>query len=176
MAMYEWICRDCNIWWDRDLKLGTAPKRTKCPKCKKLCSRYYQQQNVAISFKDDGNCNKNSNANDFHTVRRRYQKVAEQGYDKDSANRFLRNQIAATKKATDDESFRYKAAQVDWHKFAKDRGLKKVGDKEAVQKQENAKNLTIDAYDRANKMGYKDIGSTKLDIAKPNKNEPKPQK
>jgi len=176
MAIYEWICRECNIWWDRDLKLGTAPKRTKCPKCKELCSRYYQQQNVGISFKDDGNCNKNSNANDFHTVRRRYQKVAEQGYDKDSANRFLHNQIRNTTNAMNDESFRYKAAKVDWHKFAEDRGLKKVGDKEARDKVEKAKKLTSEAYDRANKQGYKDIGSTKLDIAKPNKNEPKPQK
>ena len=176
MAIYEWICRDCNIWWDRDLKLGTAPKRTKCPKCGALSSRYYQQQNVAVSFKDDGNCNKNSNANDFHTVRRRYQKVAEQGYDKDSANRFLHNEIKKSKTAMDDESFRYKTAQIDWHKFAESRGLKKVGDKEARQKQENSRKLTEQAYDRANKQGYKDIGSTKLDIAKPNKNEPKPQK
>jgi hypothetical protein len=176
MAMYEWICRECNIWWDRDLKLGTAPKRTKCPKCGNLCSRYYQQQNVGISFKDDGNCNKNSNANDFHTVRRRYQKVAEEGYDQDSADRFLRTQIDASKKAQDDESYRYKSANIDWHKFADARGLKKVGDAEARQKQENARKLTEKAYDTANKMGYKDIGSTTLDIAKPNKNEPKPQK
>jgi hypothetical protein len=177
MAMYEWICRDCNIWWDRDLKLGTAPKRTKCPKCGKLCSRYYQQQNVAVSFKDDGAGNAaNQGVNDFHTIRRRYQKFAQDGYDKDSANTFLHGQIKASKNAMDDESFRYKSAQIDWHKYAESRGLKKVGDKEAQQKVKNAKRLTEDAYDRANKQGYKDIGSTKLDIAKPNKNEPKPQK
>ena len=177
MAMYEWICRDCNIWWDREYDLGKAPKRTKCPKCGKLSSRYWQQQNVGVSFKDDGNCNKdNPGVNDFQTVKRRYQKVAEQGFDKDSANRFLHNQIDASKKAQNDESFRYKAAKMDWHKYAESRGLKKVGDAEAKQKQENAKKLTEQAYDRANKMGYKDIGKTHLDIAKPNKNEPKPQK
>ena len=175
MAMYEWVCRDCNIWWDRDLKLGTAPKRTKCPKCGKLCSRYYQQQNVGISFKDDGNCNKNSNANDFHTVRRRYQKVAEQGFDKDSANRFLRRQIEASRNAQNDESFRYKAAQIDYHKLAEVKGAKKLSDAEAKQKMENSRKLTQQAYDNANKMGYKDIGSTSLDISKTNKNEPRPQ-
>jgi hypothetical protein len=130
-----------------------------------------------VSFKDDGNCNKdNPSVNDFQTVRRRYQKVAEQGWDKDSADRFLNKEIKASKQSMDDETFRYKSAQIDWHKFAESRGLKKVSESEARQKQENARKLTEQAYDRANKMGYKDIGSTKLDIAKPNKNEPKPQK
>jgi hypothetical protein len=174
MAMYEWVCRDCNIWWDRECDLGKAPKRTKCPECGKLCSRYWQQQNVGVSFKDDGNCNKNSNANDFHTVRRRYQKVAEEGYDKDSANRFLRTQIKASKKAQDDEAFRYKGARIDWDKFAESRGLEKVGQKAAEKKIESSRKLTAEAYDKANKMGYKDIGKTELDIAKPNKNEKTP--
>ena len=172
MPTYEWICRECNIYWDRECRLGKAPDRTRCPKCKSLSPRYWQQQGVAISFKDDGNCNKNSNVNDFHTVRRRYQKVAEKGYDKKSANTFLRNQIEASKKAQDNEDFRYKSAEVDWHKLADDRGLKKVSEKEAKEKQERSRKLTGDAYHRANNMGYKDIGSEKLDVAKPNKNKP----
>jgi len=68
-----------------------------------------------------------------------------------------------------DESFRYKSANIDWDKFAKSRGLRKVGETEAKNKMERAKKLTGEAYDRANKMGYKDIGSNKLDIKKPNK-------
>ena len=176
MAIYEWVCIECNIWWDRDLPLGTAPKRTKCPECVKLCSRYYQQQNVGISFKDDGNCNKNSNANDFHTVRRRYEKVAKEGFDKDAGDRFLRRQILASKDSQDREDFRYKSAQIDYHKMAEVKGAKKLSDKEANQKMESSRKLTMDAYDKANKMGYKDIGSTNLDIAKVNKNEPTPQK
>ena len=68
-----------------------------------------------------------------------------------------------------DESFRYRPANIDWDKFAKSRGLKKVGDVEAHKKVERARKLTAEAYDRANQMGYKDIGSDKLDIKKPNK-------
>ena len=173
MPIYEWVCRDCNIWWDRECDVGKAPKRTKCPKCGKLSNRYWQQQNVAISFKDDGNCNKdNPGVNDFQTVRRRYQKVAEQGYDQDSANTFLKKQIEHSKRAQNDETLRYKSAEIDWDKFADHRGLKKVGDKEVRNKVESSRKLTEQAYDRANKMGYKDIDSTKLDIAKPNKNKP----
>lgn len=173
MAIYEWVCRECNIWWDRECDPGKAPNRTKCPKCKKLSNRYWQQQNVSISFNDDGNCNKtNPGVNDFHTVKRRYQKVVEKGWDKDSANKWLHKSIEKTKKYTDEEAYRYKSAEIDWHKLADSRGLKKVGEKEAQKKQERSRKLTKEAYDRANKMGYKDIGSDKLDVAKPNKNKP----
>ena len=67
MAIYEWICRDCNIWWDRDLSVGKAPDRTRCPKCKKLSHRYWQQQGVTVSYKDDGAGNQNNpGVQDFH--------------------------------------------------------------------------------------------------------------
>jgi len=73
MAAYEWICRECNIWWDRECRVGKAPDRTKCPKCKALSHRYFQHS-VPISFKDDGAGNQNNpGVQDFHTVRRRYQ-------------------------------------------------------------------------------------------------------
>ena len=74
------------------------------------------------------------------------------------------------------EEFRYKAATIDYDKYAEAKGLKKVSDTEARKKMESSRKLTADAYDKANKMGYKDIGETSLDIAKPNKNEPRPQK
>ena len=169
MAAFEWICRECNIWWDRECAPGKAPDRTRCPKCKTLSNRYWQQQGVAISFKDDGNCNKNSNANDFHTVKRRYQKVAEEGYDQKSANTFLRQQIEASRNAQDDESYRYKAANINYDKMAEDGLVTKLSDAEALAKKERAKKLTAEAYDRANQMGYKDIGKAELEITKPQK-------
>tara|TARA_R110000744_G_scaffold198025_1_gene317220 strand:+ start:79 stop:594 length:516 start_codon:yes stop_codon:yes gene_type:complete len=169
MPTYEWVCRDCKLFWDRECRLGKAPDRTRCPECNKLSSRYWQQQGVAISFKDDGNCNKNSNANDFHTVKRRYQKVAEEGYDQKSANTFLRQQIEASRGAQDDESYRYKPANINYDKLAEDGLVTKLSDKEALAKKERAKKLTAEAYDRANQMGYKDIGKTELEITKPQK-------
>jgi hypothetical protein len=172
MAAYEWICRECNIWWDRECRVGKAPDRTKCPKCKALSHRYFQQS-VPISFKDDGAGNQNNpGVQDFHTVRRRYQKHFEHGYDKDSGNRWLHQNIKKSKEATDDESIRYKSANIDWDKFAQSRGLNKVSEAQTRKKIESSKKLTADAYDKANKMGYKDIGSEKLDITKPNKNKP----
>jgi len=160
MPNYNWICRECSIYWDRECAIGKAPERTRCPKCKKLSHRYYEAMNIGVSFNDD---------KDFHTVRRRYQKHAEKGYDKDSANRFLRRQIEASKNTQDDESFRYKSANFKWDKMAEDGVVKKLSDKKAIAKRERARKLTEDAYHRANKMGYKDINKTHLDITKPQK-------
>lgn len=160
MPNYNWICRECSIYWDRECAIGKAPERTRCPKCKKLSHRYYEAMNIGVSFNDD---------KDFHTVRRRYQKHAEKGYDKDSANRFLRRQIEASKNSQDDESFRYKSANFRWDKMAEDGVVKKLSDKKAIAKRERARKLTEDAYHRANKMGYKDINKTHLDITKPQK-------
>jgi phage FluMu protein Com len=160
MANFNWICRECSIYWDREYDLGKAPERTKCPQCKKLSNRYYLKENIGVSFKDD---------KDFHTVRRRYQKHAEKGYDKDSANRFLRQQIEKSRSWQDDETYRYKSANFNYEKMAGDGVVKKLSDKETSEKIDRAKKLTIDAYDKANKMGYKDIGKDKLDITKPQK-------
>ena len=169
MPIFEWVCPECRIFWDRECKIGKAPKRTKCPECSKLSEKYWQNANVGISFGDDGCGNRGTGANDFHTVRRRYQKHAEKGYDKDSANRFLRRQIEASKNTQDDESFRYKSANFKWDKMAEDGVVKKLSDKKAIAKRERARKLTEDAYHRANKMGYKDINKTHLDITKPQK-------
>ena len=54
--------------------------------------------------------------------------------------------------------------------MARDGLCKKVDSSERMQKKmESQKSVTLDAYNRANELGYKDIGSTKLDITKPQK-------
>jgi len=103
-------------------------------------------------------------------VRARHKKHAEKGYDKTSADRWLKHSIEGTKRATNDESFRYKEAKLNYKKLAEDGLVRKLSDKETANKIETGGKLTKQAYDIANKMGYKDIGSDKLDITKPNKN------
>lgn len=171
MTVYEWVCMECNTFWDRDCPMGKAPKRTKCPICKKLRGRYYQNANVGVSFKDDGTGNHTGGANDFYTVRRRYEKHAQNGYDKDSANRFLNKQIEITKRAMNDESYRYKPVDIKWEELAKDGKIKRASSNHINKKIENAKKLTEDAYDRASKLGYRDTQGNKLDITKPLKQQ-----
>jgi len=110
-------------------------------------------------------------ANDFHTVRRRYQKVAEHGFDKDSANRFLRKSIEQSKQAAADESYRYKPMNINWEELAKDGIVKKTSERNVANKIERAKKLTQEAYDRADKLGYRDTQGNKLDITKPQKQQ-----
>ena len=163
MATYDWICRECNIWWEREYDVGKAPDRTKCPKCRTLSHRYWQNQGVAVKFGDDM---------DFHTVRARHKKVQAQGFDKTAGDRWLRTSIEGTTRAMNDETQRYSQMDIDWDKLAKSRGLEKVGERETRNKMERSRKLTAEAYDIANKQGYRDIGSEKLDIAKPEKNNP----
>lgn len=172
MPTYSWKCDDCEISWDRECDIGKAPDRTRCPECNKLCDRDWESQNVSVSFKDDGVGNKNNpGANDFHTIKKRYRKFAEKGWDKDSADRWLNKSIKQSKEVMNDESYRYRSLNLNYEKMAKDGLVKKLSDKESRQKVERAKKLTEQAYDNANKMGYKDSGSNKLDITKPQKQQ-----
>lgn len=158
MPTYEWKCFDCNMSWDRECKLGKAPDRTRCGVCNKLCGRNWENITITPSFGDD---------KDFHTVRARHKKVEEKGFDKTAANRFLHREIKKSEDAMNDESYRYRPATINYEKLAEDGHAKKLTDKEATEKLARAKKLTIDAYDKANKMGFKDIGKENLDITKP---------
>ena len=140
MANFNWICRECSIYWDRDYAIGKAPERTKCPKCKKLSHRYYLKENIGVSFCDD---------KDFHTVRRRYQKHAQKGFDKDSANRWYRNNIQASKDAMDEGHAHYEPMIFRPDKMAEKGRARKLNDKEVSEKIETAKNLTASTYDKA---------------------------
>lgn len=53
MTIYEWICKDCEHFWERDCKFGKAPRKTKCPTCGKLCEQYFSSA-PAIHFKGAG--------------------------------------------------------------------------------------------------------------------------
>ena len=79
--------------------------------------------------------------------------------------------IEQSKLAAADESFRYKPMHLKYDKLAKDRGLKKLSANEVERKINNAKKLTEEAYDRANKLGYRDVQGNKLDITKPQKQQ-----
>ena len=104
-------------------------------------------------------------------MRSRHKRHAEKGYDKTAGDRWLNRSIKDTKDAMNDESFRYKPAQINYKKLAEDGLVKKLSDKETSEKIERAGNMTKQAYDVANEKGYKDIGSTKLDITKPQKQQ-----
>ena len=52
MVVYEWICEDCKLYWERDYPIAKNPNRTKCPECKKLCERLWEA--TPVHFKGYG--------------------------------------------------------------------------------------------------------------------------
>jgi len=151
MAIFEWICRDCDVFWDRECSVGKAPKRTKCPKCKKLCDKYWENANTAISFKDDGcgNANGTGGAMDFHTIKQRYRKFAKDGYDKDSAHRWYHRQMEASKASANDDTYRYKPVYLRPDRLVETGEARKLSPKEQSEKLRRARKLTADTYDKA---------------------------
>ena len=149
MPVYEYACRECEVSWELEADVGKAPKTPDCPECKEEGFRYYGNQYLNISFKDDGSGNRGTGANDFHTVRMRYKKFAKEGYDQDSANRFLHRNIRETTERLVDDTARYKPVYLRPDKLVETGEARKLSDKEQSEKLEKARKLTADAYNKA---------------------------
>ena len=39
MSIYQYVCHDCKLIWDREYRLAKNPTRTRCPECKTLCEK-----------------------------------------------------------------------------------------------------------------------------------------
>ena len=52
MAIYEFICHDCEVIWEREAAMSKAPSRSRCPECKKLSNRHWGE--VPVMFNGDG--------------------------------------------------------------------------------------------------------------------------
>ena len=158
MPFYEWICHDCKLMWERECDLGKAPGRTRCPECKKLSNRNFESINV--SWGDDM---------DFHTHRSRVKKVQEKGWDKTAADRWLTNRIKDHKAYINDESYRYRPANIKWDALARDGYARELEGEEKTKALENRKTMTETAYNKANQMGYRQADGSKLTPTKPQK-------
>ena len=58
MAIYEFICHDCEVIWEREAPMSKAPSRSRCPECKKLKNRHWGDDPVTF------------NGNDYYTNKR----------------------------------------------------------------------------------------------------------
>lgn len=53
MAIYEWKCDECKLFWEREYPFAKNPRRTRCPECNKLSERYFSKA-PAVHFKGGG--------------------------------------------------------------------------------------------------------------------------
>jgi putative FmdB family regulatory protein len=143
MPIYQYNCEDCLIIWEKECPIGKAPKKVKCKSCSSRCERFFDEIN--FSFGDDG-CGGASNkgAMDFYSVKQRYRKFAVKGFDKDSANKFLKRSIAESGERLAERSGRYKKVDFNWDNMARDGIVKRLSDKETTEKIERSKKITQD--------------------------------
>ena len=153
MPSYEYSCKECSVVWDIEAPLAKAPKTAECPMCDEQRNRYYGNQSCNFSFKDDGLHNHagKRGANDFHTVRRRYEKFAKEGMDKDSANRWYNKEIENSKQHMKAGHLHYKPMHFNMPEWEKQGLAKGVNDKRRAEKIENAKKMTRIVYDKIGK-------------------------
>jgi putative FmdB family regulatory protein len=56
MPMYDFICHDCKVFFEKKYPMVKAPGRSKCPECGKLANRDYQD--IAVHFIGECHTNK----------------------------------------------------------------------------------------------------------------------
>lgn len=49
---FEYVCRACEILFERDFRIGNAEKEVPCPECEKPCKRHYG--NMSFILKGGG--------------------------------------------------------------------------------------------------------------------------
>ena len=87
MAIYEFICHDCEVIWEREAPMSKAPSRSRCPECKKLKNRHWGE--VPVMF----------NGKDYYTNKRKQHKLVYE--DKAKGKEVAENLLDATKRMSE---------------------------------------------------------------------------
>ena len=88
MAVYEFICHDCEVIWEREAPMSKAPSRSRCPECKKLSNRHWGE--VPVMF----------NGKDYYTNKRKQHNLVYN--DKAKGKEIAENLLDATKRMSED--------------------------------------------------------------------------
>ena len=93
MAIYEFICHDCKVIWEREAPMSKAPSRSRCPECKKLKNRHWGD--VPVMF----------NGKDYYTNKRKQHKLVYE--DKAKGKEVMENILDATKRMSEETKSPY---------------------------------------------------------------------
>ena len=143
---FEYVCHECELIWQRECRIGKAPTRTRCPKCKVLSERFIGNM-PGVHFK----------GMDFHTNQVRAEKFQKDGMDKETANKFLKTECDYSKDRAVGSASVYKRMVPKFEKMVKDGTARRCSDKEIVQRKEKARQITADWYSKAGKDPHRDI-------------------
>jgi len=93
MAIYEFICHDCEVIWEREAAMSKAPSRSRCPECKKLSNRHWGE--VPVMFNGDG----------YYTNTRKQHNLVYN--DRAKSKEIQENLLDATKRMSEDATSPY---------------------------------------------------------------------
>ena len=94
MAIYEFICHNCEVIWEREAPMSKAPSRSRCPECKKLSNRHWGE--VPVMF----------NGADYYTNKRKNHNLVY--HDKAKAKEIHENLLDGAKRMAESQQSPYK--------------------------------------------------------------------
>jgi len=130
MAYYEWKCDACSIYWEREYPFAKAPKRTKCPECKKLSERFWDKP-PPVRFKGAGWTGVNSVT----------------GFNKTGGSDEVNKKLQQSCKDRMDTGWQHYAKYTPPKNFLDK--ARRLSDREVGEKLEASKRLSAHVYDKA---------------------------
>lgn len=141
MPIYPFECEDCNVEWDVMVPISKRPKRKKCPECGKYCKvlMFREGEPPNIQFKGTG----------WWITKHRKEEYDRKGMDKETADRWLNDEIKNSKERMKSGNQHYKRYIPNYDVLVKQGVAKRVSDKRAVEKKEIMKKQTEQAHKNA---------------------------
>ena len=131
MAIYEFICHNCEVIWEREAPMSKAPSRSRCPECKKLSNRHWGE--VPVMF----------NGADYHTNKRKQHNLV---YNDKAKSKEVQEQLLnASKKMAEEQKSPYKKITLT------EKGIQKLG---LTRKSEEQLKTTQKIYDDVKSSVY----------------------
>tara|TARA_Y100000310_G_C20687613_1_gene820111 strand:- start:3559 stop:4053 length:495 start_codon:yes stop_codon:yes gene_type:complete len=145
---FEWVCRECEIYWDREYRIAQAPSRTKCPKCRKLSNRYWQNSIPAVHFNSKGFPDRDRKlAKTGGHVAGDSDEVCKE-LIKDSAKSIQHGNAMYQRVEFNPEGWNEAASKLSGEERDKAGYFKPISDERKQEKQRTVKKMTGDAYDK----------------------------
>jgi len=141
MAIYEFICHDCSVIWEREAPMSKAPSRSRCPECKKLSNRHWGE--VPVMF----------NGNDYYTNKRKQHKLVYE--DKVKGKEVMENLLDATKKMSETKITPYSKYSLTEKGFDA-LGPRRMNADEKKKAQESSDEIKASVYN--NSAAYRKLG------------------
>ena len=141
MAIYEFICHDCEVIWEREAAMSKAPSRSRCPECKKLSNRHWGE--VPVMFNGDG----------YYTNTRKQHNLVYK--DKAKAKEVKENLLDAAKREFETKKSPYGSYTLNKNGM-KEFGARRKTQKESEDSQKMAGELRKSVYN--NSQAYRNLG------------------